>query len=52
MVRAIGDIIHSGYHAVPLVDLYPLFGVNQKKVGDWKTTGYYGFTHLEYAQMK
>jgi peptide/nickel transport system substrate-binding protein len=52
MVRSIGDIIYSGYHAVPLVDLYPLFGVNQKKVGDWKTTGYYGFTHLEYAQKK
>jgi peptide/nickel transport system substrate-binding protein len=52
MVRAIGDVLYSGYHTLPLVDLYPLFGINQKKVGEWKTTGYYGFTHLEYAQKR
>ncbi|MBI4608271.1 MAG: ABC transporter substrate-binding protein [Candidatus Rokubacteria bacterium] len=52
VIRAIGDILYSGYHVVPLVDLYPLFGINQKKVGEWKTTGYYGFTHLEYAQKR
>jgi peptide/nickel transport system substrate-binding protein len=52
LVRAIGDVLHSGYHTLPLVDLYPLFGVNQKRVGEWKTTGYYGFTHLEYVQKR
>lgn len=52
LIRAIGDILYSGHHVLPLVDLYPLFGVNEKKVGEWKTTGYYGFTHLEYAQKR
>ncbi len=52
LIRGIGDIVHAGYHVIPLVDLYALFGVNQKKVGAWKTTGYYGFTHLEYVQKK
>lgn len=52
LIRSLGDILYSGYHVVPLVNLFPLFGVNQKKVGDWKTTGYYGFTHLEYAQKR
>lgn len=50
IIREIGDIIYNGYHMLPLVDLYALFGVNQKKVGKWLTTGYYGFTHLEYVQ--
>ena len=52
LIRAIGDVLYNGYHVLPLVDIYPLFGVNQKKVGEWKTTGYYGFTHLEYAQKR
>lgn len=52
IIRQIGDIIYDGYHVLPLVDLYALFGVNQKKVGKWDTTGYYGFTHLEYAQKR
>ncbi|MGH7391961.1 MAG: ABC transporter substrate-binding protein [Candidatus Rokuibacteriota bacterium] len=52
LIRAIGDVLYSGHHVMPLVDLYPLFGVNQKKVGEWKTTGYYGFTHLEYAHRR
>jgi ABC-type transport system substrate-binding protein len=50
IIREIGDILYNGYHVLPLVDLYALFGVNQKKVGTWDTTGYYGFTHLEYAR--
>jgi ABC-type transport system substrate-binding protein len=52
VIRGIGDILYSGFHTIPLVDLYALFGVNQKKVGEWKTTGYYGFTHLEYVQKR
>jgi peptide/nickel transport system substrate-binding protein len=52
LIRGVGDILYSGYHVLPLVDLYALFGVNQKKVGDWKTTGYYGFTHLEHVQKR
>jgi ABC-type transport system substrate-binding protein len=52
LIRAIGDVLYNGYHVLPLVDIYPLFGVNPKKVGEWKTTGYYGFTHLEYAQKR
>jgi peptide/nickel transport system substrate-binding protein len=52
MIRAIGDTIHAGYHVMPLVDLPALFGLNQKKVGDWKTTGYYGFTHLEHVKKR
>lgn len=52
VIRGVGDVLYAGYHFVPVVNLYPLFGVNQKKVGDWKTTGYYGFTHLEYAQKR
>jgi peptide/nickel transport system substrate-binding protein len=50
IIRQVGDIIYNGYHVLPIVDLYALFGVNQKKVGKWATTGYYGFTHLEYVQ--
>jgi hypothetical protein len=46
----VGDVVYNGYHVIPLVDIYPLFGVNPKKVGTWKTTGYYNVTHLEYAQ--
>ena len=34
-----GDVVYNGYHMIPLVDLYALFGVNGKKVGAWKTTG-------------
>ncbi len=52
LIRGIGDILYAGHHTLPVVDIYPLFGVNQKKVGEWKTTGYYGFTHLEYAQKR
>ncbi len=52
MIRSIGDTLHAGYHVIPLVDLPALFGVNQKKVGEWKTTGYYGFTHLEYVKKR
>jgi peptide/nickel transport system substrate-binding protein len=52
IIRSVGDIIHNGYHVIPLVDLYALYGVNSKKVGAWKTTGYYSFTHLEYVQKR
>jgi peptide/nickel transport system substrate-binding protein len=52
ILRSVGDIVYNGYHVIPIVDLYALFGVNQKKVGAWKTTGYYSFTHLEYAQKR
>jgi peptide/nickel transport system substrate-binding protein len=52
VIRAIGDILYTGYHVLPVVDLFALFGVNQKKVGEWKTTGYYGFTHLEHVQKR
>jgi dipeptide transport system substrate-binding protein len=52
LIRAVGDVLHSGYHTIPFVDLPGLFGVNPKKVGAWKTTGYYGFTHLEYVQKR
>jgi peptide/nickel transport system substrate-binding protein len=50
IIRSVGDVVYNGYHVIPLVDIYPLFGVNPKKVGTWKTTGYYNVTHLEYAQ--
>jgi peptide/nickel transport system substrate-binding protein len=52
VIRGIGEVLYAGYHTLPLVDLYPLFGINQKKIGAWKTTGYYSFTHLEYAEKK
>ena len=52
IVREIGDVLYNGYHVLPIVDLYALFGVNQKKVGKWDTTGYYGFTHLEHAHKR
>ena len=52
LLRAMGDVLYYGYHTVPLVELYPLFGINSKKVGDWKTTGYYSFTHLENVQKR
>ena len=52
IIRGVGDAVYNGYHVIPLVDLYALFGVNGKKVGTWKTTGYYSFTHLEYAQLR
>jgi len=52
IIRSIGDVMHAGYHVIPIVDLPALFGLNQKKVGEWKTTGYYGFTHLEYVQKR
>lgn len=52
ILRSVGDVVYNGYHVIPLVDIYALFGVNGKKVGTWKTTGYYSFTHLEYAQKR
>ena len=52
LIRGMGDILYFGYHTLPVADLYPLFGVNQKKVGVWKTTGHFGFTHLEYVQKR
>jgi peptide/nickel transport system substrate-binding protein len=52
LLRAVGDVVYQGYHVIPLVDIYALFGVNGKKVGTWKTTGYFSFTHLEYAQRR
>ncbi len=52
LLRSVGDIVHAGYHVIPLVDLPALFGINPKKVGAWKTTGYYGFTHLEHVQKR
>ena len=51
-LRGVGDVVYQGYHVIPLVDVYALFGVNPKKVGIWKTTGYVSFTHLEYAQKR
>jgi hypothetical protein len=48
----VGDAVYNGYHVIPLVDVHALFGVNPRKVGTWKTTGYYSFTHLEYAQKR
>jgi ABC-type transport system substrate-binding protein len=52
IIRSVGDAVYNGYHVIPLVDLYALFGVNPRKVGVWKTTGYYSFTHLEYVQKR
>jgi ABC-type transport system substrate-binding protein len=52
IIRSIGDVVYMGYHVIPIVDLPALFGVNQKKIGEWKTTGYYGFTHLEHVQKR
>lgn len=52
LLRGVGDVVYHGYHVIPLVDVYALFGVNGKKVGTWKTTGYFSFTHLEYAQKR
>jgi ABC-type transport system substrate-binding protein len=52
IIRGVGDVLYNGYHVLPIVDIYALFGVNGKKVGTWKTTGYYSFTHLEYAQKR
>jgi len=51
-LRGVGDAVYQGYHVIPLVDVYALFGVNPRKVGTWKTTGYFSFTHLEYAQKR
>ena len=28
LIRAMGDVLYYGYHAIPLVELYPLFGIN------------------------
>jgi peptide/nickel transport system substrate-binding protein len=52
LLRGVGDVVYHGYHVIPLVDVYALFGVNPRKVGTWKTTGYVSFTHLEYAQKR
>jgi peptide/nickel transport system substrate-binding protein len=52
IIRSIGDTVYNGYHVIPVVDLYALFGINPKKVAAWKTTGYYSFTHLEYVQKR
>jgi peptide/nickel transport system substrate-binding protein len=52
LLRGVGDAIYHGYHVIPLVDIYALFGVNGRKVGTWKTTGYFSFTHLEHAQRR
>jgi peptide/nickel transport system substrate-binding protein len=52
LLRGVGDAVYQGYHIIPLVDIYALFGVNGKKVGTWKTTGYFSFTHLEYAHRR
>ena len=52
IIRAVGDIVYQDHYVIPLVDIYALFGVNPKKVGIWKTTGYHSFTHLEYAQKR
>jgi hypothetical protein len=52
LLRAVGDVVYNGYHVIPLVDVYALFGVNGKKVGVWKTTGYFSFTHLEHAHRR
>jgi ABC-type transport system substrate-binding protein len=52
LIRAVGDAVYEGDHVIPLVDLYALFGVNGRRVGTWKTTGYYSFTHLEYVQRR
>jgi peptide/nickel transport system substrate-binding protein len=52
LIRSVGDAVYNGYHVIPLVDVHALFGVNPRKVGTWKTTGYYSFTHLEYAQKR
>ncbi len=50
--RETGDIIYAGNQTIPVVDLYALYGISQKKVGDRKPTGYYSFTHLEHAQKR
>jgi peptide/nickel transport system substrate-binding protein len=52
LLRGVGDVVYNGYHVIPLVDVYALFGVNGKKVGVWKTTGYFSFTHLEHAHRR
>jgi peptide/nickel transport system substrate-binding protein len=52
LLRAVGDVLYGGYHLIPLVDVYALFGVNGRKVGTWKTTGYFSFTHLEHAHKR
>jgi ABC-type transport system substrate-binding protein len=52
VLRGVGDAVYQGFHVIPLVDIYALFGVNPRKVGTWKTTGYVSFTHLEYAQKR